>query len=116
LQKLHETLEWTQEHLQKYERCNEQHIQGMLSAEKKTRKIRTTPWSPKFGAAVSWKSFWKIALSLKLTHTRPSDEYITWSQALGIQDFKSIDVTRVKKELRAAQKHLKEITKQAAEL
>jgi exonuclease III len=116
LQKLHAISEWTQEHLQEYERCDAQHIQGMLSAEKKTRKIRTTPWSPKFGAAVSRKSFWKIALSLKLTHTRPSDEYITWSQALGIQDFKSIDITRIKKELRTAQKHLREITKQAAEL
>jgi hypothetical protein len=88
----------------------------MLIAEKKARKIQTTPWSPTFEAAVSRESFWKIALSLKLTHMRPSDEYLTWSQALGIQDFKSMDITIIKKELRAAQNHLKEIFRKAADL
>jgi hypothetical protein len=116
LQALTEITDWQNEHIQEYERCDEQHIIGMLSAEKKTRKIKTTPWSPTFGAAVSRKAFWKIALSLKLTHTRPSDEYITWSQALGIQDFKSLDIATIKKELRLAQKQLKEITNKATTL
>jgi hypothetical protein len=36
----------------------------MLAAEKQTSKVKNLAWSPKFGAAISKKAFWKIALSL----------------------------------------------------
>jgi hypothetical protein len=81
-QKLKETVKWQREHFDEYERCDEQHIAGMLAAKKKTKKIKTTPWSPIFGAAVARKAFWKIGLTLKLTHKRPSDEYIWWAETL----------------------------------
>lgn len=105
--------DWTSEHTQVYENCDQQMITGMLSAEIKTRKTNTTSWSPIFGKAVSTKAFWKIALSLKMTHTRPSDDYIQWAQQMGIMDFKGIDIVMIKKNLRLAQKRLREIESQA---
>jgi hypothetical protein len=108
--------QWTQEMVEEYEKCDKQHIEGMLAAEKKLSKVRRQAWSPKFGAAISRKAFWKIALSLRMTHTRPSDEYITWAVSLGIADFKSIDVSTIKKKLREAQRELRDIEKKANEL
>jgi hypothetical protein len=118
MQKLREEAshQWTQEMIDEYEKCDKQHIAGMLAAEKKLSKVRRQAWSPKFGAAISKKAFWKIALSLRMTHTRPSDEYITWAISLGIEDFKGIDVSTIKKKLREAQRELRELEKKANEL
>jgi hypothetical protein len=118
MQKLREIdpTEWSMDMLAEYERCDTQHINGMLSAEKQISKVKRQAWSPKFGAAISKKAFWKIALSLKLTYTRPSDEYITWAKALGIEDFKSIDLATIKGKLREAQRELRVIEKQTNEL
>jgi hypothetical protein len=88
----------------------------MLAAEKKTKKLNTTPWSPAFGAAVSRKAFWKIGLLLKLIHKRPSDEYMIWAESMGIRDFKALTFSDVSRELRAAQKHLRDISKKAESL
>jgi hypothetical protein len=112
-QKLKEIIDWQREHFDEYERCDEQHIAGMLAAEKKTKKTNTTPWSPIFGAAVARKAFWKIGMSLKLMHKRPSDEYIRWAESLDVKDFKSLHINEVSRNLRAAQRNLREITKKA---
>jgi hypothetical protein len=98
-----------------YEKCDTQHINGMLAAEIQISKVKRQAWSPRFGAAISKKAFWKIALSLKMTYTRPSDEYITWAKAIGIEDFKSIDITTIKSKLREAQRELRIIEKQTNE-
>jgi hypothetical protein len=113
LQKLWETVEWMEEQLKEFKRCDEQHIAGMLAAEKKTKKINTTPWTPIFGAAVARKAFWKIGLTLKLMHKRPSDKYLRWAETLDVQDFKALHIHEVSKHLRTAQQNLHEITKKA---
>jgi hypothetical protein len=51
-----------------------------------------------------------------MTHTRPSDEYITWAESLGIMDFKAMDIQAIKKKLRESQRDLREIEKKADEL
>jgi hypothetical protein len=81
-----------------------------------TKKMKFQPWSPTFGAAISRKAFWKIALSLKMTHKRPSNEYITWALTLGIDDVKALDESTIKRELREAQKILRELGKKAESL
>jgi hypothetical protein len=78
--------------------------------------MKFQPWSPTFGAAISRKAFWKIALSLKMTHKRPSNEYITWALTLGIDDVKALDESTIKRELREAQKILRELGKKAESL
>jgi hypothetical protein len=88
----------------------------MLAAEKQVSKSKRQAWSPKFGAAILKKAFWKIALSLKMTHTRPSDEYVTWAEAMGIDDFKALDINIIKRKLRESQRELREIEKQADNL
>jgi hypothetical protein len=105
--------EWTTEQTREYEKCDQEMINGMLSAEIKTRKTNTTSWSPIFGKAVSAKAFWKIAMALKMTHKRPSDKYMQWAQQMGIEDFKVIDIITIKKNLRLAQKDVREIKLQA---
>jgi exonuclease III len=57
--------EWGPTNIEEYEHCDREMITGMLYAERQTRKIKTTAWSPKFAQAVSIKAFWKIALSQK---------------------------------------------------
>jgi hypothetical protein len=91
-------------------------IQGVLHAEKLTQKIKNTPWSPRFAKAVNKKSFWKIALSLKLNHRYPNKNFIQWSKSMGIEDFNSIATSTVKSYLRAAQSELREVEKAASEL
>jgi hypothetical protein len=108
--------DWNPEMIEEYEKCDKQHINGMLASEKHISKIKRQAWSPTLGAAISKKAFWKIALSLKMTHTRPSDEYIAWSEALGITDFKAIDLTTIKRKLRESQRELREIEKPADNL
>jgi hypothetical protein len=117
LRLLHDkTSTWTSSDSNEYEACDETLIQGMLWAESKTRRIRTTAWSPKFGAAVAKKSFWKIALSLKSNCRRPNEDFIRWAESLGIPDFKSLSIQTVKKELKIAQRELREIEQKAEEL
>jgi hypothetical protein len=90
LQKLMDTQpeQWSQSQVKEYENCDKQHIEGMLYAENKTKKLKTIPWSPIFQNAISEKAFWKIALSLKMNHIYPSVDYLKWAEAKGIQDFK----------------------------
>jgi hypothetical protein len=57
--------QWNETYQDEYNKCDEQHIIGMLAAEKKTCKVKTTAWSPTYSKAVESKAFWKIALSLK---------------------------------------------------
>jgi hypothetical protein len=108
--------EWTQSHQLEYEKCDKQHIDGMLAAEKRTKRTPNNPWSPTFGKAISTKAFWKIAYSLKMTHRMPSDSFLTWADSLGIADLKGLDMAHIKQKLREAQKRVKELTKKADEL
>jgi hypothetical protein len=104
LQKLKEkTSCWTEDDIKEYEACDEVVIQGILWAENKTRHVKTTAWSPKFGAAVAKKSFWKIALSLKTNCKLPSHGFLRWAESMDIIDFKGITLQNVKKELKKAQ-------------
>jgi hypothetical protein len=70
------TSDWTDDDTREDEACDETLIQGMLWAESKTRNVKTIAWSPKFGAAVAKKSFWKIALSLKSNYQLPNGDFI----------------------------------------
>jgi hypothetical protein len=108
--------EWNNEATEEYELCDKRMIESMIIAETKTKKIKTTSWSPAFAQAVNKKSFWKIALSLKMMHKYPSDKFIDLALSLGITDFKQLDINAVKKQLRQAQKDLREIEKKAATL
>jgi hypothetical protein len=60
--------DWDETHEAEYEQCDKQMITGMLHAETRTKKAPNTAWSPKFAAAVNMKTFWKVALSLRMTH------------------------------------------------
>jgi hypothetical protein len=108
--------QWSPSQVKEYESCDKQHIEGMLYAENTTKKIKTTPWSPTFQKVTADKSFWKIALTLKMNHIYPSEDYLKWAESKGIQDFKGLDITTVKTNLRKAQKAVREVTKQAAKL
>jgi hypothetical protein len=66
--------EWDETNTSEFNKCDEQHIIGMIS-EKKTCKIKTTSWSPTYCKAVEDKAFWKIALSLRRTYTRPNAKF-----------------------------------------
>jgi hypothetical protein len=88
---------WSEDNKNEYELCDQTMIHGMLMAEQRTRKLKMTPWSPIFGKAVNKKSFWKIALSLKTNCTRPNDEFVKWATSLGIENFRSTDITMIKK-------------------
>jgi hypothetical protein len=107
---------WSESDIQEYETCDQHLIHGMLTAEKRTRKLHVTSWSPTFGAAVSKKSFWKIALSLKINHTYPNKEFLNWAESLGIPDIKGMDITTIKRNYREAQKELRAVEKQAESL
>jgi hypothetical protein len=108
--------EWQQEHKIKYEQCDTQMIAGMLQAKRQTKKTKLVAWSPMFAKAVSNKAFWKIAVSLKMTHKYPSDKFLRWAEDLGVPNIRSLDIQMLKKELRLAQKQLKDIKNQAENL
>jgi hypothetical protein len=91
-------------------------VEGMLSAESKTKKVNTTSWSPIFVKAVRRKTFWKIALSLETNHRRASQEYLNWARESGIDDFYAINLHTIKKICREAQKELKEVETRADQL
>jgi hypothetical protein len=88
----------------------------MLAAEKQTKKTKTTSWSPKFAKAIAAKAFWKIGLSLKMTHTHPSKKFEQWAAEMGVSEFKEIDIAGAKKELRTAQRELNKIERNADNL
>jgi hypothetical protein len=106
---------WTEENEQEYNACDEQHIIGMIAAEKKTCKEKRFAWSPAFSKAIEEKGFWKIILSLKRNCSRPSQRIHTWAVSLGIQDITKLTVSEANCKLREAQKNLREIKSRAAE-
>jgi hypothetical protein len=108
--------EWTEEDVIKYKHCDEILINGALQAEKRTRQLKTTPWSPKFAQAVNTKSFWKIALSLKCNCKQPNKEFLTWADNLAIINFKEMDIQMIKKQFRAAPKVLRKVEQEAEAL
>jgi hypothetical protein len=108
--------EWDDKHKETYEKCDQEMVAGMLTAESCTKKTKTTSWSPTFAQAINDKTFWKIALSLKINHRRASPEFQTWANKMGIHDIHATDISTIKQYFRAAQKHLKEIEKQADKL
>jgi hypothetical protein len=118
LKQLHDKTpnDWDSVDMEMFEKCDEMLIKGVLHAEKVTRRQKNTPWSPRFAKAVNNKSFWKIALSLKMNHRYPNENFIQWSKSMGIENFSAIDLSLVKKNLRAAQLELREVEKAASEL
>jgi hypothetical protein len=88
----------------------------MLLAEKKTRKLKTTSWSPTFGKAIAHKTLWKIALSLKINHNYPNEDFVRWALSLGVNDIRSMDIATIKRNYRIAQKELREIERSAENL
>jgi hypothetical protein len=50
------TDQWNEYHQEEYNKCDEQHILGMLAAEKKTCKVKTTAWSPTYSKVVESKA------------------------------------------------------------
>jgi hypothetical protein len=108
--------EWNKKCEEEYNACDEQHIIGMLSAEKKTCKEKRFAWSPMYSKAVEEKAFWKIALSLKRNHSRPTDRIRKWAEKFEIDDLSSMSTSDINVKLRAAQNNLREIKRRAAEL
>jgi hypothetical protein len=49
--------EWGKAHEDEFNKCDTQHIVGMLAAEKKTCKKKTTAWSPSYSSAIENKAF-----------------------------------------------------------
>jgi hypothetical protein len=91
-------------------------IEGMLHAESRTKTAPNTSWSPKFADAVNKKMFWKVALSLRMTHKRPSADFLQWAEKLNIQGFTNIHTSTIKQNYRTAQRELKTVEKEAEEL
>jgi hypothetical protein len=107
--------DWTSDHQLEYDRCDDQHIKGMLAAEKRTCKNKLYDWSPAFSKAVELKAFWKIALSLRKNHIRPNAKLEAWASSLNIGDIQVLPERKIKAELRLAQKQLREIKAKAKE-
>jgi hypothetical protein len=107
---------WEPTDKNEYEQCDKTLMEGMLLAEKRTRKLNVTSWSPIFGKAISIISFWKIALSLKTNHTYPNKKFLQWAESLDIHDTKSMDIAAIKCNFRSAQQELREVEKQAENL
>jgi protein tyrosine phosphatase len=57
--------DWNQDAINEFEKCDRQHINGMLAAEKQIAKMKNQAWSPKLGAAISKKSFLENRLLIK---------------------------------------------------
>jgi hypothetical protein len=108
--------EWTQEEETEFNKCDWQHIQGMLAAEKKTCKVKTHAWSPKYSNAVERKNYWKIILTLKRHHTKPDNKKLAWAEALGVENVELLNTTQINLHLRQAQQNLREVQKEATQL
>jgi hypothetical protein len=108
---------WDAECEREYNACDEQHIIGMLAAEWKTCKEKRFAWSPAFSKAVELKAFWKIILSLKRNHMKPSERIKCWARSFEIADIAALSTQEINSNLRKAQRKLQEIkSKKAAEL
>jgi hypothetical protein len=92
------------------------HWHDFCRRKKKPFKIKTTSWSPTYCKAVEDKAFWKIALSLRRTYTKPNAKFLAWAQSRRIDDFPSIDTKTIISNLRSAQTALREIKKKANQL
>jgi hypothetical protein len=103
--------DWTSEHQNEYDRCDDQHIKGMLSAERKTCKKKLFDWSPTFSKAVETKAFWKIVLSLRRNRIYPNAKLTRWACTLNVHDILGIPEAKIQAELRLAQKNLRDIKK-----
>jgi hypothetical protein len=110
------TQEWTEMHELEYNSCDEQHIIGMISAERKTCKEKRFAWSPKFSKAVENKAFWKIILSLRRNYSKPSKKITNWANSRGINDIEGISISTINSQLRLAQKELREIKENSTKL
>jgi hypothetical protein len=108
--------DWDESKEIEFNKCDEQHIQGMLSAESKTCKVKTHAWSPKYSSAVETKNFWKTILMMKRNHIRPDQRTRSWAEALGIQDISLLTISQINSKLREAQKQLSMVLKEATEL
>lgn len=106
--------EWTKEHEEEFNKCDEQHIVGMLAAEKNTCKVKQYAWSPKYSQAVEERNFWKILLMLKRNHERPNTKTKAWAETFGIQDIGVLTESQINSNLRKAQGKLKEVKREAA--
>jgi hypothetical protein len=111
-----EESEWDKENVKTYKKCDNEMVAGMLLAESYTKKTKTTSWSPTFAEAINNKTFWKIAMSLKMNYRHPSQDFQNWAKTRGIPDIQSIELSTIKRNFRNAQKHLREIEKQADNL
>jgi hypothetical protein len=107
--------DWTNDHQIEYDRCDEQHITGMLLAKKKTCKKKLYDWSPAFSRAVEIKAFWKIVLSLRKNHIRPNAKLYSWAALLDIGNIQELSESTIKAELRLDQKQLRSIKDKAKE-
>jgi hypothetical protein len=101
--------EWNVQQEEEYNNCDKQHIAGMLAAERKTCKVKKYAWSPTYSSAVEDKNFWKTILMLKRNHAKPHHKITAWAETKGITDIGSLHITQINAQLRAAQKHLREI-------
>jgi hypothetical protein len=108
--------EWNQEAENEFNKCDLQHIQGMLAAERKTCRIKRYAWSPKYGNAVERRNFWKIILTLKRHHTKPDNKTMAWAAALGVENVELMSEKQINSNLRQAQRELREIQKEATQL
>lgn len=88
--------QWTPEDQHEYEKCDDQHIKGMLSAEKKTAKLKHFDWSPKFQQATSHRAFWHIFMSIRLTQKTPDDKFLSWASSMGISDSAAFPIQEIK--------------------
>jgi hypothetical protein len=91
--------EWTDDHQIEYDRCDEQHIKGMLAAKKKTCKKKLYDWSLACSKAIEIKAFWKIVLSLCKNHIRPNAKLYSWAASLNIGDIHELSESTIKAEL-----------------
>jgi hypothetical protein len=116
LTKLWGKTEWNHEDEIEFNKCDWQHIQGMLAAEKKTCRVKTHAWSPKYSNAVEQRNFWKIILTLKRHHTKPDAKTLAWARALEIENVELLTIPQINTNLRKAQRTLREVQKEAIQL
>jgi hypothetical protein len=99
LTKLWGKTEWNPEDEIEFNKCDWQHIQGMLAAKKKTCKVKTHAWSPKYSNVVERRNFWKIILTLKRYHTKPDEKTLAWAVALKIKNAELLTIPQINSNL-----------------
>jgi hypothetical protein len=89
--------------------------QGKLEAEKQCAKVRSVPWSPKLMEAQQRLRFWKYWLSEKKTEKDfTAARTKVWED--GAKAFSHVNWATIQEELKAAQKCVKAIMGEAAEM